>query len=44
MTLTTIPIEPEYLGKMKILAKDGKRSQTRELEIIIDQALKDRGL
>lgn len=39
MARTTAPISHEYLAKLKFLADRHKRSQTKELENVIDMAM-----
>ena len=41
MTITTVNITTEYLAKLGTIAKRDKRSKTKCVEIMIDQALGD---
>lgn len=42
--VSTVNIKPEYSEKLGDLASSYKRSKTAQLEILIDEALKERGL
>ena len=44
MTITTVNITQEYLEKLGLIANQDKRSKTKSIEIMIDQALKTRKL
>lgn len=39
MTYTNTRIRPEYLGKLRALAKSQRRSMIQQLELLIDKAV-----